>query len=174
MAVKIVDLPSETAPTDDDYIIIRDNATGTTRRVTRANFFLNPPLPALSITTAMLANLSVTKGKLEANARIDPRISSLASSSAPALNVSTTDILKMHSLAVNTVIDAPTGTPVDGQAFIYMIRDNGSSRTVGYNAIFRPIGITPPGSTVAGKWMYLSGRYNAQDVKYDLLSVGRE
>lgn len=34
MAVKITDLPAESAPTADDLIILRDNATGTTKKIT--------------------------------------------------------------------------------------------------------------------------------------------
>lgn len=33
MAVKVVDLPAETAPTEDDFLLVRDNATGTTRKM---------------------------------------------------------------------------------------------------------------------------------------------
>lgn len=33
MAVKVVDLPAETAPTEDDFLVIRDNNTGTTRKI---------------------------------------------------------------------------------------------------------------------------------------------
>lgn len=34
MAIKIIDLPAETGPTPDDLIVIRDNETGTTRKIT--------------------------------------------------------------------------------------------------------------------------------------------
>lgn len=38
MAVKVVDLPSETGPTEDDLLMIRENSTGTTRKMTIADF----------------------------------------------------------------------------------------------------------------------------------------
>jgi microcystin-dependent protein len=38
MAVKVVDLPAETGPTEDDLLVIRDNNTGTTRKITIADF----------------------------------------------------------------------------------------------------------------------------------------
>lgn len=40
MAIKIVDLAAETSPTGDDLIIVRDNATGTTRKITITTFLL--------------------------------------------------------------------------------------------------------------------------------------
>lgn len=39
MAVKIVDLSAETAPTEDDFLVIRDNNTGTTRKIAISDFF---------------------------------------------------------------------------------------------------------------------------------------
>lgn len=38
MPVKIVDLGGETGPTEDDLLVIRDNATGTTRKITIETF----------------------------------------------------------------------------------------------------------------------------------------
>lgn len=39
MPVKIVDLPAETGPTEDDLMVLRDNNTGTTRKITISDFF---------------------------------------------------------------------------------------------------------------------------------------
>lgn len=39
MAIKVVDLPSESSPTEDDLLLIRENNTGTTRKMTIADFF---------------------------------------------------------------------------------------------------------------------------------------
>lgn len=108
------------------------------------------------------------------NKRIDPRVTSEASNSAPAPNVSTTDMYILTALAVNTVLGAPTGTPVQGQKLIYRIKDNGVARTIGYNAIYRAVGVTLPTTTVISKTLYLGMIYNATDARWDIIAVSQE
>lgn len=66
---------------------------------------------------------------------------------------------------------APSGTPVDGQKLMLRIKDSGVSRTLNWNAIYRPFGsITLPAATVAGKWHYVGFVYNAADSKWDAVA----
>lgn len=90
-----------------------------------------------------------------------------ASNAAPATNA---DLYSKHlitALAANTVIGAPTGTPVNGQSLVYRLKDNGSARTIGWNAVFRGVGCTLPSTTVAGKTLYVGFFYNAEASKWD-------
>ena len=72
------------------------------------------------------------------------------------------------ALAVGSVINAPTGTPVGGWKMLLRIKDDGTSRSLSWNAIYRGIGVTLPTSTTAGKVMYLGMTYNSTDTKWDV------
>lgn len=69
---------------------------------------------------------------------------------------------------------APSGTPVDGNSLIIRIKDNGTARTLAWNAIYRAVGVTLPLTTVISKTMYIGCRYNAADSKWDVIAVNRE
>jgi hypothetical protein len=78
------------------------------------------------------------------------------------------------ALAENFTIATPTGTPTDGQGLTLRLKDNGTARSITWGAIYRSIGVTLPGSTVAGKTYYVSLAYNAGATKWDVISVARE
>ncbi len=174
MPIKIIDLSAEDAPTNDDLIVIRDNLTGTTRKITRAVFFANPPIPNGAITTAMLADASVSKIKLGPDAKIGVRTRTQASPGTLTPDVDSYDVENVTGLNSNMTIAAPTGTPLNRQGLMFSIKDNGTIRTITWNAVFRAIGVTVPTATVAGKMLYVSARWNAEAAKWDILSVGRE
>lgn len=75
------------------------------------------------------------------------------------------------ALAESATIAAPSGSPADGNRLIYRFKDNGTSRTLTWDAIFRAIGTTLPTATSAGKVMYVGTIYNNQDSKWDVISV---
>lgn len=174
MPIKIVDLTAEEAPSNDDLIVVRDNLTNTTRKVTRATLFKDPPIEPGAITNSMLAPGSVSKDKLGEDAKISVRLSSIGSPSTLTPNVDDFDIFAVTSLGQTLTIAAPTGAPLDGQGMMFRFKDNGTARTLSWNAIYRAIGITMPTATVANKTFYITARWNANALKWDVLSVGRE
>lgn len=89
-------------------------------------------------------------------------------------NVATDDFITVSALAGNLSVAAHTGTAVDGQVITLRIRDDGTARTITWNAIYRGIGVTLPTTTTAGKIMYISMIYNIDDAKWDIVSVGRQ
>lgn len=91
------------------------------------------------------------------------------SSSTPTPNADATNIYTVTALATNPTFGAPTGTPVDGQSLLIRIKDNGSPRTLGWNAIYRQGSISLPVTTVASETMYLQFIYNSADVKWDFI-----
>lgn len=103
-----------------------------------------------------------------------PRADDIASSATPTPDADAQDVFIITALAVNAVIAAPTGTPVEGQALMIRIKDNGTGRTLGFNAIYRAIGVTLPTTTVATKTLYLGMIYNAVAAKWDVLGVAQE
>ena len=108
------------------------------------------------------------------NKRIDPRVSSTASSTTPTPNADTDDVYILTALAGNATFGAPTGTPVQGQRLLIRIKDNGTARTLAYNAIFRAIGITLPTTTVINKTTYIGCVYNSTDTKWDCIATTTE
>ena len=80
----------------------------------------------------------------------------------------------LTAMAVNLAIASPTGTPVQGQSLIFRFKDDGSARTLTWNAIFRAIGVTIPTTTTASKVLYVGCKYNSTDTKWDVVSVQEE
>jgi hypothetical protein len=77
-------------------------------------------------------------------------------------------------LANAMVFSAPTGG-VAGQRLTYAILSDASARALDFtNAIFVPIGIVKPTTTVGSKWIYVGCVYNAVTSKLDVLAVSPE
>lgn len=105
-------------------------------------------------------------------------------SSAPRVNLITTatsvtpdttnhDVIAVTALASALTINMPAGSPANCQAILFRIKDNGTARGLTWNGVYRGIGVTIPNATVASKTLYVACRYNAQETKWDVLSVGR-
>lgn len=108
------------------------------------------------------------------NKRIDPRVTSTASTTTPTPDISSTDIYILTALAGNATFGSPTGTPVQGTKLMIRIKDNGTSRNLTWNAVYRAIGVSLPGNTVSNKTMYLGFIYNSTDTKWDLIASTTE
>ena len=78
------------------------------------------------------------------------------------------------ALAVNATISAPSGTPVNGHKLLLRIKDNGTSRTLTWNAIYRALGVTLHTATTASKVLYIGCSYNSTAVKWDVIAVSEE
>lgn len=106
------------------------------------------------------------------NKRITRRVSSTASSGTPAPNGDTDDAYEVTALAVNATFAAPTGTPTDSQRLIIRIKDDGTARTLAWNAIYRfSTDLAAPTTTVISKTLYLGFIYNSTDSKWDCLAI---
>ncbi len=108
------------------------------------------------------------------NKRITNRVASQASSATPTPNSDTTDVYIVTALAADAVFAAPTGTPTDGQRLVIRLKDDGSPRALVYNGIYRPIGVTLPTVTTAGKTIYIEARFNTLDTKWDVILAAVE
>lgn len=107
--------------------------------------------------------------------RIDPRtITSATNNTTPTPDVSTADEYIATAMTVNMVFGAPTGTPVQGTKLIIRIKDNGTVRTIGWNATYKPIGVTLPTTTVANKLIYVGCIYNSTVPQWDVVAVASE
>jgi hypothetical protein len=108
------------------------------------------------------------------NKRIDPRTGTTASSATPTPAGDSNDLYTITALAAAAELQAPSGTPVNGQGILIRIKDDGTPRALTYNAIYREIGVTLPTTTAASKTIYLGCVYNSADSKWDVLGVAEE
>lgn len=105
------------------------------------------------------------------NKRIDPRVSSTASASSVTPDIASYDQYAFTALAAGLTINAPTGTPVDGNKLIFRLLDNGTSRALSWDATYTAIGVTLPTATTVSKTTYVGCIYNANNTRWDVVAV---
>lgn len=76
--------------------------------------------------------------------------------------------------AAALLIDEPTGTPIDGQAMMFRVKDNGTARAITWDSVYRAVGVTLPTTTVMSKVLYVGAKWNAAESVWDVLAVGQE
>lgn len=102
------------------------------------------------------------------------RVGTIASSSTPTPDADANDVFTVTALAANATFAAPSGTPSNGQSLLIRIKDNGTARTLAWNAIYRAVGVTLPATTVISKVLYIGCIYNSAASKWDVLGVSQE
>ena len=102
-----------------------------------------------------------------------PRAVGTTTASAPAPDVSTTDLYYLSAQAGTATFGVPTGGPVDGQKLLIRVYDNGVARTLAWNAIYVVItGVTLPVLTTVGKYTYIGCIYNSAATAWQVVAVG--
>jgi hypothetical protein len=124
--------------------------------------------------TSLSAPLTTTYGGLGNNAGLlTPRVTTVASATSITPNIDTTDLVyQPNTQAASTLtINAPTGTPVNGQKLIIrMLCTN--AQVLSFNAIYRSstdLGF-PASTSGASKTDYLGFIYNSTSSKWDMVS----
>ena len=116
--------------------------------------------------------VGTTDSQTLTNKRIDPRVSSTTSSASSVTpDISSYDIYAWTAQAATLTINAPIGTPVNGDKLIFRILDNGSSQSISWNGTFTAIGVTLPTATTASKMTYVGCIYNAANTRWDVIAV---
>jgi hypothetical protein len=112
----------------------------------------------------------------DSSADIDPlhRTATVASSATPTPDSDATDIYTVTALATDPTFGAPTGTPVNGQKLLIRIKDDGTGRTVGWNAAYRSVAATLPTETTASKTSYVGLIWNSTSSTWDCLAYGEQ
>ena len=105
------------------------------------------------------------------NKRIDSRVSSSASPASLTPDISAFDQYNVTALANALAINAPIGTPVDGNKLLIRLLDNGTTRALTWNGTYTVIGSVLPTSTTAGKTTYVGCIYNANNTRWDVVAV---
>lgn len=125
-------------------------------------------------TTGNISGANLTATGSISNSRIVTRVASTTSGSSLTPNGDTTDQYEVTALAVGATINAPSGTPNDGQRLIIRIDDDGSAQSLSWDAIYRVVGTTLPTTTVAGKTLYVGCVYNTNKTKWDVIALSQE
>lgn len=103
-----------------------------------------------------------------------PNVQSAASTATLTPDGDDNDICVLTAQAANLTIAAPSGSPTQGRGMVLRIKDNGTSRTISWNAIYRAIGVTLPTATTVSKILYVGMIYNSTDNKWDVTSIAQE
>ena len=130
-------------------------------------------------TQSLVAQIAVMPAKTQTSATSQsapslPRIDSIISSPAPVPNADTADLFIITLLSIDATMGTPAGTPGQGQLLRIRIKDDGTSRAITWDAIYRAVGSTPLASTVPNKTWYGDFIYNLTDLKWDCLGSHQE
>jgi hypothetical protein len=124
-----------------------------------------------NITSFRIPGLSVSIGTSGYSGRIAPRTTTVTDTATPTPSATTDDFYVITALTQTATFAAPTGTPVNGQSLKIRIKDNGTARTLAWNAAYRASAdLALPTTTVANKTLYLGFVYNSTDSKWDLVA----
>lgn len=146
---------------------IIENLLGTLRdtlKIKRAT------LDASSLTAARTFALPDQAGTVALRA---PSIQAVTSASTVTPTFSD-DLVKITAQAAALTLANPTGTAISGAGLVIRIKDNGTARAITFDSQYRAIGFTLPTTTVVSKTLYLGLIYNADDTKWDVVSVALE
>lgn len=112
---------------------------------------------------------------------LDPRVLPVVTSSTPMAgwNWDAHDELVISALDTTVTTMTPTapgGTaPTSTRPWIAKIKDNGTPQTItAWGSWFRFVGVTAPTATIAGKYMYVAGKWDPGESKIHVLSVQQE
>jgi hypothetical protein len=108
------------------------------------------------------------------NKRIDPRDVSASTAATLTPDLSVGDMYAYTALAAALTINAPIGTPVNGEKMLFRFLDNGSPQALTWNATYTVIGPTLPATTVSAKTTYVGCLYNANNTRWDVIAVTTE
>jgi hypothetical protein len=157
-AIQVADVPT-----------LNQNTTGTAAGLSSTLAIASGGTGSTTLAGASIATYTGTETLT--NKRIDPRVTSAASASSLTPSVATADVYAYTALAAGLAINAPTGTPVDGDKLIFRILDNGTSQTLTWDATYTVIGVTLPTATTASKTTYVGCIYNANNTRWDVIAV---
>ena len=188
-------ITAKATPTSSDLLIIEDAAdSNNKKKITIGDLPSTSDADAVHVNaaneiTAITEKTSVAsddefiiedsadsgnKKSIKRKAVINPIVSSTASTATLTIDADSTDFAVITAQAEGLTIAAPTGTPVQGQKLIIRLKDDGSARSIAFNAIFTAIGVTLPTTTTVSKKLYIGCIYNDTDSKWDVIAIKEE
>jgi hypothetical protein len=128
--------------------------------------------------TGVMEEISVGTGLTLSGGTLSaaPNVQSVTSS-ATVTPTSANDLVVITAQAAALTLAAPTGSPVQGQALMIRIKDDGTARGITWTSGaggYRAIGVTLPTTTVISKTTYVGLIYNSTDSRWDAIGVTTE
>ncbi len=99
---------------------------------------------------------------------INTRVQSDDSTSTLTPNVDDYDMAVLTAQGEALTIANPTGTPSNGNGFVFRIKDDGTARAIGFGNLYRGVGSALPTTTTLGKEMYFAAVYNSVGPTWDV------
>ena len=163
--------PSSGTLTNCTFPTLNQNTTGTASNVTGTVAIANGGTGATTLAGASIVTYTGTETLT--NKDIVERVVSIADGTSITINADTTDIATQANTqtAGTLTINAPTGTPVNGQKIVLRLQST-NVQTFSWNAIFA--GSTdlalPTASSGSSKYDYVGFIYNSTASKWQLLA----
>lgn len=120
-----------------------------------------------------LTNTELDNNFINLNDQLLGRTVSISSNATITPTLDSSDVYEVSALATNATIAAPSGTLTNNRKLLIKIKDNGTARTLNWNAIYRAISVTLPTTTVINKTVYVGCIYNFADSTWDVLAVAQ-
>lgn len=112
--------------------------------------------------------ITESTGVIAQTGRIQKNIVSAADDATAAIDCAITDIYELTAMA-NATTFSVTGTPLNGQALLVRLKDNGTARALTWGSEFASKGATLPTTTVLGKQHYVGFVYNSASSKWECI-----
>lgn len=150
------------------FVVLTTDVTGilpTANGGTGQNSSATYPTSGVVVTEAATETLT--------SKRITQRVQTAADATSITPTSDTADITIQTNTQVSgtLTLNAPTGTPTDGQKLIIRIKST-NSQTYSFNATYRfSTTVTAPTTLAAGKTDYLGLMFNSTDTKWDVVAV---
>jgi hypothetical protein len=113
--------------------------------------------------------------RFTADKLLNTMTSQATSEGSITVDLGSMQVKAVTALGISAAIPAPIGTPTNGMSLTYRLKDDGTSRTLTWDAIFRGVnGVTLPTATLGtvSDLLIIKCLYNVADSKWDVYFVG--
>lgn len=140
---------------------------------------------ATSHTSGSIIRGTITAGGLNevVNNAINNRLYSTTSTASLTPDIDNYGVFKITALDEDITINNPTSNAnffnpyyifPDAQMIMFIIKDDGTSRTISWGSNYADGCSTRPTSTSAGKWVWILFQWSSADSKWYCISVGTQ
>ena len=124
-------------------------------------------------TTNISSNTTSTSNNTTSINRLNGS-ASVTSTATLTPDIDSNSLEQITAQAVGLTVAAPTGTPFLGQKLVINITDNGTARTIAWDAVYNVVGVTLPVTTTISKSLYIGCIYNSNTSNWDVVAVKEE